>query len=125
MLRSGDTNTGLTVTYTIGGTASNGVDYVALPGSVAIPAGQHEAMISIVPLDDGAPDITSTVILKLTPSTNKPADYFLGSPVSAEAVIFDSVAPTRRPAPCPTGRFISMRLGLTEPGSMLSTRRTC
>jgi hypothetical protein len=93
VLRSGDTNTDLTVTYTFGGTASNGVDYVALPGSVAIPAGQHEAMISVVPLDDGAPDIISTVILKLTPSTDKPADYFLGSPVSAEAVIFDSVAP--------------------------------
>ena len=34
--RCGDTNDDLTVPYDIGGTASNGVDYVALPGSVTI-----------------------------------------------------------------------------------------
>ncbi|HVM49490.1 MAG TPA: Ig-like domain-containing protein [Candidatus Acidoferrum sp.] len=97
--RAGDTNSAVLVTYAIDGTASNGVDYVALPGSVVIPAGQHEAMISIVPIDDGAPDITSTVILKLMPSTNKPPLYALGSPLSAEAVIFDSATPSPRTGP--------------------------
>ena len=91
---SGDTNSDLTVAYAIGGTASNGVDYVTLPGVVTIPAGQRLAMISVVPLDDGPPDLNSTVILKLLPSTNTLPDYFVGSPASAAALILDSPAPT-------------------------------
>jgi hypothetical protein len=87
--RFGDTNDDLTVTYNIGGTATNGVDYVALPGSVTVPAGQRRADISIVPIDDGAPDITSTVILRLTPGTN----YVLGLPRAAGALILDSRSP--------------------------------
>ena len=89
--RSGDTNLTLTVTYAIAGTATNGMDYVTLPGTATILAGQRQAMIPVVPIDDGRPDINRTVILRLTPSTNKPLDYLLGSPASAEAIIFDSV----------------------------------
>ncbi len=95
---SGDTNTPLTITYSIGGTASNGVDYVTLPGTVTIPAGQRTAMISIVPLDDGPPDTNSTVIVRLTPSTTLPPAYTLYSRSAAEAVILDGT-PT---APAPT-----------------------
>ena len=39
MRRFGDATAGLTVTYTLSGTATNGTDYAALPGSVTIPAG--------------------------------------------------------------------------------------
>jgi hypothetical protein len=87
--RFGETNDDLTVTYNIGGTASNGVDYLALPGYVTVPAGQRRADISIVPIDDGTPDITSTVILRLTPGTN----YVLGLPRAAGALILDSRSP--------------------------------
>lgn len=83
--RYGDTNEDLVVTYDIGGTATNGVDYVPLSGSVTIPAGQRHAEISIVPLDDGTPDISSTVVLKLTSSTN----YVLGYPRDAAVLILD------------------------------------
>jgi hypothetical protein len=89
----GNTNQNVTVTYAIGGTATNGVDYVTLPGSVTIPAGQCQAQITVVPLDDGPPDITSTVILTLTASTNVPPAYLLGFPRSAAAVILDSTHP--------------------------------
>jgi hypothetical protein len=89
--RSGDTNITLRVTYAIGGTATNGVDCVTLPGAATILAGQRQAIIPVVPVDDGLPDINRTVILRLTPSTNKPLDYLVGSPASAEAIIFDSV----------------------------------
>ncbi|MBW8865685.1 MAG: hypothetical protein JF609_12350, partial [Verrucomicrobia bacterium] len=88
--RFGDTNDDLTVTYDLGGSAGNGVDYVLLPGSVTIPAGERRALISIVPVDDGPPDINQTVILALTPSTNTPPDYFLGLPRRAAAIILDS-----------------------------------
>jgi hypothetical protein len=108
---SGDTNDPLTVTYTIGGTASNGVDYVALPGVVTIPAGQHLAMISVVPIDDGPPDLNRTVILKLMPSTTKLPAYGLGSPASAEALILDSPSP----AP-PTGPLSDRTFHLNATG---------
>jgi hypothetical protein len=87
--RLGDTNEDLTVTYDVGGTATNGIDYVPLSGSVVIPAGQRRAEVAVVPLDDGPPDISSTVILKLTSSTN----YVLGYPRKAAVLILDSVLP--------------------------------
>ena len=92
--RSGETNSALTVTYSIGGTASNGVDYVTLPGVVTIPAGQRLVMIPVVPIDDGPPDLNSTVILTLTPLTSPVPAYLVGSPASAAALILDSPSPT-------------------------------
>ncbi len=96
--RFGDTNDDLTVPYDIGGTASNGVDYVALPGFVTIPSGERRALITIVPIDDGPPDVNKTVILTLAPSTNTPPDYVLGFPRRAAAIIIDSNGP--RPVTC-------------------------
>jgi hypothetical protein len=87
--RFGDTNGPLSVSYGIGGTATNGVDYVTLSGLATIPAGERAALIPLVPLDDGPPDITSTVILTLVPSTNSPPDYLLGFPRRAGALILD------------------------------------
>jgi hypothetical protein len=87
--RLGDTNADLSVPYAIGGTATNGSDYVTLPGVVTIPAGERTASITVVPIDDGVPDITSTVILKLLPDTNSPPNYLLGFPPGAAAIILD------------------------------------
>lgn len=91
--RSGETNASLTVTYAIGGTASNGVDYVTLPGAATIPAGQRLAMIPVVPIDDGPPDRNSTVILRLTPPASPVPTYLIGAPASAAALILDSPTP--------------------------------
>jgi hypothetical protein len=91
--RIGATNDPVTVAYSIGGTATNGVDYVTLPGVVTIPAGQRSAAISIVPIDDGTPDISSDVILTLTASTNAPPDYLLTYPQRAAVIIIDSNKP--------------------------------
>jgi hypothetical protein len=84
--RWGDTNDDLMVAYEIGGSATNGVDYVPLSGSAIIPAGQRNTEVTVVPLDDGPPDINSTVVLKLTGSTN----YLLGFPRRAACLILDS-----------------------------------
>jgi len=89
VFRVGDTNGDLNVVYGIGGTASNGVDYVTLPGNVVIPAGQRSAAINVVPIDDGPPDMNSTVILKIAPTTN----YVVGFPAAAGAIILDSGSP--------------------------------
>jgi Bacterial Ig domain/Calx-beta domain len=88
--RFGDVSSDLTVTYGIGGTASNGVDYVTLPGMVTIPAGEISTRITVVPINDGpTPDILSTVVLTLTPDTNMPPDYLIGIPRRAAAIILD------------------------------------
>ncbi|HWV99888.1 MAG TPA: Ig-like domain-containing protein [Candidatus Acidoferrum sp.] len=84
--RFGVTNDDLTVSYDIGGSGTNGVDYVPLSGVVTIPAGERKAAITLIPLDDGPPDINSTVVVKLTPGTN----YFVGFPGRAAAIILDS-----------------------------------
>jgi hypothetical protein len=52
------------------------------------------ALVSVVPLDDGPPDINSTVVIKLTPSTNTPPDYLVGVPAAAAALILDGQWPT-------------------------------
>ncbi len=103
--RYGDLSNDLTVPYGIGGTASNGVDYVALPGAVTIPAGERRAFITIVPIDDGPPDVNKTVVLTLEPSTNTPPDYRLGFPRRAAAVILDPGAPWPETEVLPGGYF--------------------
>jgi hypothetical protein len=93
--RRGDTNSDLTVGYSIGGTASNGVDYITLPGTVTIPAGQRFALITVYPLEDV--DATaipySTVVLALNPPpppvSNAPPAYTLGWPRKAAAIILE------------------------------------
>ncbi|HVV71374.1 MAG TPA: Ig-like domain-containing protein [Verrucomicrobiae bacterium] len=99
--RLGDTNEDLTVLYSIGGTATNGVDYVPLPDSVVIPAGERSSQITVVPLDDGPPDINSTVVLKLLQSTN----YVVGFPHRAAALILDDGAPHPRVEMLPGNTF--------------------
>ena len=94
--RFGDTNFNLNVPYDIGGTASNGVDYVTLPGFVTIPAGERRSLITMVPIDDGPPDVNKTVILTLLPDMqmNPLPGYVLGFPRRAAAIILDQ-------GPCP------------------------
>jgi Calx-beta domain-containing protein len=87
--RHGPTNDNLTVNYEIGGTASNGLDYVALSGSVTIPAGRRSAQIVIVPIDDTLAEDIETVVLKLRPST----EYALGLSARASAIIVDNDRP--------------------------------
>jgi hypothetical protein len=104
--RFGPTNADLTVDYAIGGTASNGVDYVTLPGYVTIPTGSTFALITIVPLEDIDPTTTpfSTVILTLTVPpipTNGPPAYTLGWPDKAGAIILEDPRFPGGPIPRP------------------------
>jgi hypothetical protein len=87
VLRTGDDSTNEVINYSIGGTASNGVDYVALPGTVTIASNSAFAEIPIVPLDSGSNNLAKTVVLTVQPSTNSPPDYFVGNHSNAEAII--------------------------------------
>jgi hypothetical protein len=65
LFRSGDTNAALTVDFALGGTASNGVDYAAIPTSVTLAAGQVSSNFSLTPISEPASTGYKTVILKL------------------------------------------------------------
>ncbi|PYK96234.1 MAG: hypothetical protein DME19_20385, partial [Verrucomicrobia bacterium] len=50
--RAGDTSSALTVNYSLGGTAQNGIDYQQVETSVTIGAGSGSATVTITPIDD-------------------------------------------------------------------------
>ena len=58
-----DFSQSLTVAYTLGGTAVNGVDYRALSGTIAIPAGSPSVRVPVAPLfeETGAKTVTLTL----------------------------------------------------------------
>ncbi|MEI7595160.1 MAG: choice-of-anchor L domain-containing protein [Bacteroidota bacterium] len=60
--------TNQTITYTVSGTATNGVDYTSLPGSIVIPAGQSTASIIIDPSTDALTEGIETVFLDVQTS---------------------------------------------------------
>lgn len=60
--RTGSTADAVTIHYTIGGTAINGVDYNTIPDSIVIPAGQQCAILYIVATTT-ATGVTKTVVL--------------------------------------------------------------
>lgn len=55
----------LTVNYTLTGTATNGSQYTTLPTSVTFSSTATETNIYVVPIDDGIPSATTTVLLTL------------------------------------------------------------
>ncbi|MBD0362591.1 MAG: VCBS repeat-containing protein, partial [Coleofasciculus sp. C3-bin4] len=79
---------GLTVSYTVGGTATPGTDYTRLLGSVTFAAGDTEATIEVVPLPDTRVDPSETVIVTLT--TTRPG-YNLGEANTAVLRIAEPV----------------------------------
>lgn len=81
--RTGDSSSALTVYYGIGGTATPGDDYVALSGSVTIPAGSSHALVSVDALDDAAVEPVETVTITLL----EDAGYLVRSPSSAAVSI--------------------------------------
>ena len=83
--RDGDLTAALVVNYNVSGTASNGVDYAALAGTVTIPAGAASADISVTPIDDALLEGDESVTVSLTNSAN----YDVGTPGSATLFIRD------------------------------------
>lgn len=85
--RVGDLTNPLTVNYTIGGTATNGVDYGALPTFVTIPATADRATILVNPIDDLFDDDFESVSLTLqTPPLNvEPPAYALAATSATQA----------------------------------------
>ncbi len=93
--RTGSVDIDLTVYYSVGGSATNGKDYTALPGSVVIPAGERTAPVIIHPLGDNLAEGTEEVLLKIDPPVciavypPPPGCYLVGTPRAATAFIRD------------------------------------
>ena len=88
--RDGDLSPDLAVYYTVSGTASSGLDYTPLSGSVTIPGGASSADIVLTPLDDNLLEGDESVILTLTNN----ASYNVGTPGSATLFIKDKSKPS-------------------------------
>jgi hypothetical protein len=87
--RAGPTTSALTVNYSPGGTATNGVDYTMPGGSVVIGAGSSTATVTVTPVDDAIFEGSQTVVLNLTAN----AAYTVGAPSSATVTIADNDTP--------------------------------
>ena len=53
----------LTLSYTMAGTAMNGVDYNYLPGAIVLPAGQTAVSLVLTPMDDELAEVAETAVL--------------------------------------------------------------
>ncbi len=84
LTRTGATTSPLTVSFTVSGTATSGVDYQALPVSVTFAAGASTADLVVIPLIDADnAEAAETVIVTLTDG----ASYDLGASPTATVTI--------------------------------------
>jgi hypothetical protein len=118
----------LTVRYTVAGTATPGSDYVALSGSVVIPASANTAVITVTPIDDSLVESAETVVVTLSAD---PA-YVVGTAKTATVTITDNDRPTvsiratdatATEAGLTTGAFTVTRTAVT-PSVALTVRYT-
>jgi WD40 repeat protein len=75
----------VTVAYSVGGSATPGLDYVVLPGSLTFNAGEQTKNIAITIVNDAVSEPDETIILTLTNATNA----VVGTPAVHTFVILD------------------------------------
>jgi hypothetical protein len=63
--RAGSTAEPMDVRYSVGGTATNGIDYVTLPGTLTIPTQKKSANLVVQPYADGAFEPTETIEIEV------------------------------------------------------------
>jgi hypothetical protein len=73
----------LTVSFTVGGTATPGSDYASLGTSVTIPAGSTSKNVLVTPVNDTLVEGSETVILTVAEDPG----YTRGSPSNATVTI--------------------------------------
>jgi hypothetical protein len=118
--RTGDLALPLTVAYAIGGTATNGTDYSALPGTIEIPAGSASAAVLINPIADGlTEDIESVALTLQAPLATDPPTYVLGATTSIQRSGGVTIRDTYTP---PLDRF-QRALRLRYPGRYAVVQR--
>ncbi|BFM40476.1 Calx-beta domain-containing protein [Synechocystis sp. LKSZ1] len=81
--RTGSTTNPLTVTYTIAGTATNGLDYATLPGSITFAANTSITTLALAPIADSIIEPDETVSLTLATGTG----YTIGTTTAVTGTI--------------------------------------
>ena len=93
---AGPQNIDLMVYYSIGGKATNGVDYVELNRQVLLPGGASSVQVVVKPVPDKALEGDEDVILRLEPpvciaiAPPPPECYLIGQKAEARVVIHES-----------------------------------
>ena len=109
LTRAGLTNLPLTISYSLGGTAIQGSDFIPIHGPapymVEIPAGASSALIPILPIDDEAVEGTETVVMTLLPSL----DYVYGAANSVTVTIADNDSAAPPPPPPPPAGLTALQ----------------
>jgi len=99
VVRTGPTTNPLTVFYTLGGSAQNGVDYAELSGQVIIPEGASFASIDVVAIDDllveGSERVVATVVP--SPTMGPIPSYVVCWPFRGVVTILDNDRPANEP----------------------------
>jgi hypothetical protein len=85
--RSAASAAALTVPYSVGGTATPGNDYIALSGTVTIPANAISTTITITPRDDLEVEATETVDVTLLAGSG----YTLGTAIATVSILDDDL----------------------------------
>ncbi len=85
LTRTGNLASAITAHVSISGTATAGVDYEAIPATIAFAAGASTAAIPVTPLPDALAEGNETVIVAIAPDTA----YSVGVPASATVTIAD------------------------------------
>lgn len=89
--RTGPNGFPVTVNLEAVGTATSGVDYVPVPTSVTMQAGQSEVAVNLAVIDDNVPEETESMIASLAVG----AGYDLGTEASAIVRITDNDGPAQ------------------------------
>lgn len=87
--RGGPTGESMTILYSVAGSASPDVDYVALLGTATIEPTAEFVDVEIVPIDDADTEGTETVEITILES-----DYEIGAEIVASVSIIDDETPT-------------------------------
>ncbi len=82
-------NSDTVITYSITGTATAGIDYTALTGTVTIPMGETSATIDVTVIDDRLLEADESVVVTLDDITVGAADVVLGAAQTATVAIVD------------------------------------
>lgn len=119
------------ISYSVSGTATGGVDYEALPGTVTIPAGKTSATVVIKPYRQSQPGTKKTVVLTLPVHRFTFFDFYHylteGRPRTASVEIASTVTsppPPNRPVKPADTEVAKLRKEVARLGWVIFTARS-
>ncbi|MBI3469666.1 MAG: hypothetical protein HY000_42250 [Planctomycetes bacterium] len=88
----GDLNTPLEVNFTIGGTATKGIDYLMWENTAKFASGSNTAYITVLPRNDSQRELNESIVLTLSSGTG----YTVGMANRASVTVLDAFVPNDR-----------------------------